>query len=160
MSTIVPIILLGLAIYGVAAYVRNVKKKQLEGEGKIVARKGSFWEDESLFTTNVTYGTLVDAISKIDFSEIKADVYPNCDGEKCIVFKSSHSWNASLSYAGEKNGKELYEFSFIRWQERNGVPYNPNSMNMLVTTIEKTFFSLDPTASVLTQRGRFKSKSR
>ena len=154
------VILITVVIIGVAAYFGYNKNKQLMGEGKIVARKGTYWEEEHLFTTGTTYDNLLDAIGKTDFSDCKAEVIPNANGQMSVLFKSSHAWNAEVDYLGEQDGKNQYKFYFVAWQTRNGMPYNVTSMNMILTSIEKLFFSLDPTTTVRSQRAQIKSKTK
>ena len=142
------VILLSAAIFGITYYVQSTKKKELISEGKMIERKSSFYEESELFTTSASYEDMLKAVSQQDFSDLKVSVTPNVEGKRIILFRSGYSWNAQLSDYGQKDGKNLLRFSFSAWRQRNGSPYNINSMNMMVTRIEKMVLSIDPSATV------------
>ena len=50
-----------------------------------IKRERAFWEKAEVFATNADYETVVSEISRMDFSEIKAGVYPNVNGERVVL---------------------------------------------------------------------------
>ena len=148
------VIILTIVIVAVIVVVKYNMNKKLVNEGKIVARKGSFWEEEHLFATAATYETVRDAIGKTSFSDCKASVYPDFNGQKSVLFKSKDGWNAEVDYVGEQGGKNQFKFSFLVWHDAT------YSMNMILTTIEKLFLSLDPAVTVQTRRMQIKTKTK
>ena len=152
MATVIILTIVIVVGIVVAKYFMN---KRLTEEGKIVERKGTFWEEEHLFTTTATYEAVREAVGKTSFSDCKADVYPDYNGEKSILFKSIDAWNAEVEYCGEQDGKHQFKFSFLVWKYDGTY-----SMNIILTTIERLFLSLDPSTTVQTRRMQVKTKTK
>ena len=151
--------LIGIAIaVGVSQYN---KTKQLASEGKIIQRQASFWENSELFTTIAAYEQVKEAVRNNSFSDSSVEIYYDFNGKQAILFKSSHAWNAELEYLGEQNDKKVFRLYFTAWKtQKYGTPYNVNSMNAMVTSIEKIFLSLDPSATVETHKMEVKTKTK
>ena len=156
------ILIVGLsaALIYASMSMRKAKENELIGEGKAISREKFFWEQSETFTTCTSYETIVDEIRKRDYSDLRADVYPNVNGEKAVLWKSSYAWNAKLVYLGTKEGKSVFSFSFTAWKSRNGAPFNTNSMNVMMTSVEKIFLALDPATTVESHQMQLKSKMR
>lgn len=145
----------------IAAIAGAKKGKALADEGKITQRQQSFWEYAEFFTTTASYEDVREAVKNTSFEDCKADVYPDFEGNKFILFKSSHGWNAALKYTGEQDGKHTFTFYFPAWNtQRYGMPYGMMEMNVIETTIEKLFLALDAETTVTTKRLETKSKSK
>ena len=157
---LVLVFLLAAVIAGVAIMLRKQKEDELVGQGKAIHRKLGFWEEAEVFSTNTPYEAVLEAVKGTDYSEMKATVYPNVNGEQAVLWKSTHAWNAMLKYTGEKEGKQTYRFAFTGWKTRNGGVYSPESMNMMVTSVEKMLLSLDPSTTVETHKMQLKTNSR
>lgn len=142
------IIALSAAIYAAVYMMKSSRENSLIQAGKAIKRERAFWEKAEVFATNADYETVVSEISRMDFSEIKAGVYPNVNGERAVLWKSSYAWNAKLTYMGESGGRQVFRFAFPCWKTRNGVPYREDSMNIMMTSVEKLFLSLDSSTTV------------
>lgn len=157
------IILVGVVfvIILIAAMVGAKKGKALADEGKITQRQQSFWEYAETFTTTATYENVREAVKKTNFEDCKADVYPDFEGDKFILFKSGHGWNAALKYSGAQDDKHTFTFYFPAWNtQKYGMPYGMMEMNVIETAIEKLFLALDPGTMVTSKRLETKSKSK
>lgn len=156
------VLILGLSavIFGIAIAVGSARNKELMEEGKIIQRCGSFWENMETFTTRVPYAAVLNAIQNTDYSDLKTDIYPNVNGQAAVLWKSSHAWNAKLTYLGENAGWQMYRFNFTGWRTRNGSPYRPDTMNMMMTRIEKMILSMDPATRVQSQKMQLKTRTR
>ena len=156
------VLILGLSavIFGIAIAVGSARNKELMEEGKIIQRNYAFWENMETFSTGIPYAAVLNAIRGTDYSDLKTDIYPNVNGQAAVLWKSSHAWNAKLTYLGENAGRQMYRFNFTGWRTRNGSPYRPDTMNMMMTRIEKMILSMDPTTTVETHKMQLKSKTR
>ena len=148
-----------VAIAGGILFMRYKKAKDLQAAGKTFPRKGAFWEEESIFTTSATYASLAAAVQNCDFSECRASVTPDFNDRQWVYFTSSNAWTALLEYSGEQEGRNLFKFSFMSWETHNEAPRDINSMNMVLTSVEKLFLALDPEALVQTQPMQIKSRT-
>lgn len=157
-------IVLFIAVLVIVAVVAGKKSydngKRLAEEGKISARKGTFYEDKEIFTTTASYEEIRQKIKEADLADTKADIQFDFEGRKTIFFQSSDAWNAVLEQCEEKEGANLFQFYFPAWRtSRNGI-VNTMSMNVLVTAIEKIILSLDPSATVESHKMQIKTKSK
>ncbi|MCR4671706.1 MAG: hypothetical protein K5637_00520 [Lachnospiraceae bacterium] len=154
------IILLAAVIFAAAFYYQKKKIDQLAAEGKIIRRSGLFYEESEIFETSANYEDLRAIFSRLDLSEMKVTYYPDLEGSRTLLFKSGYAWNASLKDMGSKDGKNVLKFSFPAWDEKNGQVHNINSMNMMVTQVEKAILSLDPNAMVENHKMQLKTKTK
>jgi hypothetical protein len=161
MGSLVVIILISVAIIGVAAYFGQQRVNRLISEGKMIKRDGEFWNFAEIFTiSSVDYDRVLAEINNTDFSEFKVTMYPNNGGNKQVVFKSSYEWNAEILFLDESNGKYRYRFDFTAWNTHRGLPLRSDTMNMMETKVEKMFLKLDPQAKVDTEEMKLKTKTR
>lgn len=151
------VFLIGIAIIAIAVAIGQKRGKKLLAEGKIVKRQSSFWERSELFTTTATLEDIVERVKTTDFSDCKAS-FEYFENDKLILFKSSHAWNATVTYKGTESGKNLFDFRFNAFQTRNGIPYRVDTMNMMETAIEKIILHLDPQTTVETHTMKLKTR--
>jgi hypothetical protein len=149
-----------LAAIGIALFIGKQNTDKLLQEGKIINRKSGFWEEKQFFELNAPYEAVLAAARNVDYTGTAADITYNFDGKKIIFFRSGKSWNAALQYLGMSEGKYLYSLSFTGWQTRRGVPYDVNSMNILLTQTEKMLLSLDPETMVEVHMMELNTKTR
>ena len=154
------IIIAVIAFIAIATYSKMQTNKKLFEEGKIIKRRDSFWEDAEIFTTTASYEDVREAVSKTDFSDSGVSITPDLDGDKAILFQSGGAWNAVIDCLEENGGTYTHRFYFPAWQTRNGVPNKLETMNVIMTSVEKMFLSLDPTVTVETRRQQVKTKSK
>lgn len=159
MDNTVLIIVIGVVIFGGAIVIGQLRAKRLSNEGKIVKRGGSFYREESVFSTTSDWDKVVDAIRRTDLSHIGVQTSVSQGDKKGVLFQSGHGWNAVLSPIESNGGSLNYRFCFTKWKTRDGIPWRMDTMNMMVTSIEKMFFSIDPTTSVKTQLMQTKVKT-
>ena len=146
-----------IAVIIVVFVIAHVKNKRLFEEGKVIDRGVRFYENAEIFTTSATYDEIEKAIRATNFSDCAVAVKYNSDN-KYMVFECGHVWNALLEYKGRQDDKNIFAFAFNSWRTLKGVPYNTDKMNMLETSIEKTFLSIDPQTTVVTQKQKYKTK--
>ena len=150
-----------IAIIVIAVIVNVNKTKQLKNEGKIIQRQSAFWENAEIFTTCATYEQVKSAVKSSSYSESSVTIEYDLGGQNRILFKSKHSWNASLECLEQQNNKTVFKLYFPAWKtSKYGAPYNVNSMNALLTSIEKIFLSIDPTTTVETRKLEIKTKTK
>ena len=149
MTWLIVLIIVAVVGIGIAVGVSNAKKTdQMAREGKIIQRQMSFWESAEYFTTTATYEQVKAAVKNNSFSDSSVEIYYNNGGKQAIVFKSSHAWNAELDCLETQGDKNKFKLYFPVWKTHRGMPYDVNSMNAFVTTIEKIFLSLDSATTV------------
>jgi len=151
------IFVIGIIVLVGAAYFGTQRNKRLIEEGKMLDRDGTFYEKKELFITTSGYDAVMDALKNADYSDAGASVYQSEDNS--LLFKSSHSWNARLTYNGEQDGKNVFCYSLINWKTHNGLPWRIDTMNMMLTSVEKAFLSLDPNTMVETHKMETKTKT-
>ncbi|MBQ6535794.1 MAG: hypothetical protein IJI40_03335, partial [Firmicutes bacterium] len=76
-----------------------------------------------------------------------------------ILIRSAYEWEATLAHIDEQDGKNDFDFHFTSWKTENGRPKNDISMNMLLTSIEKMFYELDPQATMEMHKMQFSTKT-
>ena len=135
--------------------VRNMWEQRFISEGKMIKRSGDFYQEASEFTLkSIPDEQIAEAIKKIPCSEI--GVSKKGDTGRAIF--TSSNFEAELVRKSSEPGKMVYQFQFTHWRERRGVLYGVNYMNMLLTSIEKMFLELDPTAKVRTWKLKTSTK--
>ena len=162
MTWLIVLIIVAVVGIGIAVGVSNAKKTdQMAREGKIIQRQMSFWERAEYFTTTATYEQVRAAVKNNSFSDSSVEIYYNNGGKQAIVFKSSHSWNAELDCLETQGDKNKFKLYFPVWKtQKYGTPYNVNSMNAMVTSIEKIFLSIDPATTVENRKMEVKTKTK
>lgn len=159
MDNTVLIIVLSVIVIGGIIVIGTLRGKRLTNEGKIVKRSGSFYKEESIFSTTSDWDKVLDAIKRTDFSHIGVQMNVGQGDYKAVLFQSGHGWNAVLSPIETNDERLNYRFCFTKWKTRDGIPWRMDTMNMMVTSIEKMFFSIDPTTSVQTRLMQTKVKT-
>lgn len=151
MGTGIFLIVLCIAIYG-AVYWNMARIKK---EGKIIDRGKRFYEEGEEFTISADNNTVVQKIKSLPYSDMKVSM--NCSGQSFGF--STMFFSAQLLFKGTSDGKSVYEFSFTSWREKNGGAMDFIHMNMLITSIEKAFLSIDPNTQVRTWKIDFNRKT-
>ncbi|WP_405342208.1 hypothetical protein [Ruminococcus sp.] len=161
MTWIIILFIVAVIGIGIAVGVSNAKKTdQMAREGRIIQRQMTFWESAEYFTTTATYEQVKAVVKNNHFSDSYVDIYYNVEGKQAIVFKSNHSWNAELDCLETQGDKNKFKLYFPVWKTHRGMPYDVNSMNALVTSIEKIFLSLDPATTVENRRMEVSTKTK
>ena len=154
------VVFLIIIVIAVIITVANInKKKQLQAEGKTIHRDVGFWSNKELFTTAATYDQVKTCVKNNSFDGCPVSMQYNVNGKQSIVFHSG-TWNAELDCLETQGDKNVFRFCFTTWDARHGYPYGENSMNILMTTIEKIFLALDPATTVETRRMEVSTKSK
>ena len=156
-ARITPLLVLGAFGFmaGLVA-VGVLSRQQLTASGKIIKREGQWWKDEEAFTTSATCVDVLAAMKDIDVSGSGAEVSWNNDGS-LYRFKAVQ-WEACMTYEEHGAGAGVFVFSFLSWKTSNGVNTNSDAMNIVLTAVEKLFLAIDPSVTVQTSRGKYKSK--
>lgn len=157
-SELIMVLILGCGLLAVAVFIGQQRSKKLEDEGKIVKRDASFIESAEVFTlSGGDFADLVPALEKMNLSGTGAS-WESKGATRTVYFKSGHGWAAQLQALESDSEKSRYSFQFTNWQTRKGMPWRVDTMNMLLTSVEKAFLSLDPSTQVETTRIKTKSK--
>lgn len=141
---------------GVAIGVSRAKKiKALQDEGKIIRRDIHYAEKGEEFTSKIgSCGALKQALETIG---IPCAAEGNTATQ--ILF-SGTDFKARLYRKAfdEPSGIGVYRFEFTHWKTEGYSYANETGMNMLLTTVEKAFLSLDPNTGVSIYDLQFKTK--
>jgi hypothetical protein len=151
------VIIAAIGIMVLIAWISMKSKKQLTEQGKIIERRSGFYEEKSIFRAAAPFDAFAELLLKKDYTEIAAT--PERESENSVLIRSAQGWNAVAESLGESDGKYIIEFYFTAWKTKNGGPLNSTSMNYILTDVEKTVLSLDPSATVERQKMQFKSKT-
>jgi len=152
-------ILIVSAVIIIAAFAAGQKRNnRLIAEGKIIKRDISFVETAETFTlTDADFSKMVAALKTIDISGFAS--WDSKGATQTVTFQSGHGWAAQLNALKNDGDAHRYRFQFTDWQTRRGVPLRLDTMNMLITAIEKMILSLDSNTQVEMTRFKTKSKS-
>ncbi len=151
------IIIGAIVFFGSLGAVAYFNKQQMAESGKIIKREGQWWKDEVIFSTTATFPEVQAALKTIDISDSGAAIGLSDQG-KAVHFKCGEKWDAALADLGPENGRNTFGFFFLSWETKSGVNTRADQMNIVLTAVEKMFLSIDPTTTVETHRGKFKSK--
>ena len=135
-------------------------KKQLLSQGKIIEREGGFHKKLYQFTTIAAFDQICSRLKReeSDFESARIGYSINSE-RKDIFFKNSKDeWEAKFVFNEGVDDKNQYGFCFTQWKNKNGIPVNIYSMNILLTAIEKSILSLDGTAKVVSLDRQLTSK--
>ena len=159
MGNLMLVLIISAAIIGIVGYFAKQRNDRLISEGKIISRNYNFYEFAEIFTlSGIDYDRIRSAVDNADFSDLKATVYKDHEGQKKILFRSGYEWNAMISFKGETDGKYSYRFEFVAWNEYKGIPARMDTMNMMETKVEKLLLAMDPSASVQSVENKLTSK--
>ena len=150
------VVVIGAVALAQLSYVR--RNKEMIGEGRIIKRNFSFEEYAEIFTLyNADFAKVVPALKAMDISGTGVS-WESKGMTKTVDFKSTHEWTARLSALDSVWDKYRYCFQFTSWRTHKGIPWRADTMNMLLTGIEKAFLSLDHNTQLETSRLKTKSK--
>ena len=142
---VLPICLIAIGIGIAIGLPRGKKIKQLREEGKITVRSERFAEKGEEFTSKVgSYASLKEQLEK---AVIPCAMEGNTSTQ--VDFKSTDF--AARLYKVDfdaPSGIGIFRFEFTRWKTANYGYADDTSMNMLMTSVEKVFLSLDPNTGV------------
>ena len=159
------LIAIALGVPIIVAVVMYALKRgnKLREQGLITARPSQFVEREYTYASPVfDFNQLLDAIRQIDFDAVGANVgWKASRAQLMVEFDSSaNEYKALLSTLEDANGEHRFQFSFLKWATRNGSARNTESMNRLMTALEKAMLGLDPYVTVRSELVATKSKAR
>ena len=153
------LIVTGLIFIG-AVVLGEQRNKRLVDEGKIIKRKVSFVETAEIFTLKeADYSKLIPELKAMDISGTGVS-WEGYSAKQLVVFRSSHGWSAQLSLDEDNEDQYKYRFQFTKWQTRKGAIWRIDTMNMLLTSIEKAFLRLDSSTQVETELLKLKTRSK
>ena len=132
--------------------------KRLAEEGKTIAREAAFYENEEIFKTSASYEDVCQKLKETDLNDTKANIQNDFEGYRLVFFKSADEWNAVLEDHGKQDDKNILQFYFKAWRTGRYGTVKALSMNVLVTAVEKTILSLDPSATVETHKMQLTTK--
>lgn len=143
-------------IIGVVIGLKKADKMNtLVKEGKMIKRDIRFAENGEEFTSKIgSYSALAEAIKGFG-------IPCSADGNTSdsVAFKGA-TFSARLYKVkfDEPSGIGIFRFEFTSWKTYRGMYENYNEMNMLMTTVEKAFLSLDPNTAVKEYKIDFNTK--
>ena len=156
-------IVLGVPILVLAVIYGRKRGVGLREQGLITDRPSQFVEREYIYASPVfDFDQLLDAIKRIDFDTVGASVGWKADRARRLVQFSStaYEYQAVLAAIEDKDGEHRYRFSFPRWTSHRNLPKNAESMNRLMTALEKAMLGLDPYVTVRSELVETKSRSK
>ena len=138
---VVAVIVAGALWYGMQ------KGNKLRSEGKIINRKFDFYEEGKEFTLTLDNpDLLVQRLEAVPYSEMKLSM--KSDSQRHFFSFVSANFEAQLWRKSADSEKSVYCFQFNNWKTYNGIALGGAEMNMLLTSIEKLFLSIDRNTQV------------
>ena len=145
-----PWIIVAIAVTVVIFIIMALRDKKLASEGKIIKRSGDFVEKAEDFILDLSDpGIVVEKVRALSYNEIKSSVQIEGNGQSFLF--TGANWSARLYRKGDNDGKAVYSFQYLNWKEDRGIIQYALHMNMLLTSIEKMFLSIDPNTQVKTR---------
>lgn len=143
-------LLLFVIVVACAFWYRKQKTERLINEGKIIERKGRFYEKKYQYTILFDNPKLMtQKIKELPYSDMGVSMQGS-SARQAFQFNGG-TFTAQLILTGTQEGKGVYCFNFTGWESgRGGGPYRIYEMNMLLTAIEKLILSVDQNAQVQT----------
>ena len=128
--------------------------KQLIEEGKMIPRGNRYAEKGEEFTSKI--GSMENLKEKLQ------NMYLPCrmEGNTSQVKFTGEKFSARLYKVDfdEPSGIAIYRFEFTSWKTYRGMYEQNNSMNVLMTSVDKVFLELDPNTAVKSYDIDFKTK--
>jgi len=155
------VIIIGVpvALFIIVTSLGKQRNNRLVEEGKIINRDISFVESAQIFILKkVDFPTVVSTLKAMDVSSIGLS-WESKGATKTVFFSSSHGWSAQLLAQKSEVEQSIYYFQFTHWKTRHSIPWRVDTMNMLLTVVEKVFLSLDPSTQVQTTGLKIKTKT-
>ena len=151
------VILIVVAVVGVAIYFALKAHNKMVAEGKIISRRKNFMESAEEFTLSaVDPAKVTEAVKAMDYADMRTKMQGSSERQ---LFKFTGStWAAQLHKLSEDGTQVVYRFEFTNWKTHNGMPENAVNMNKLTTAVEKMFLGFDPNTQVRTVPLEFKTK--
>lgn len=131
-----------LVVVGYFAYQQN---RKLMDDGVIVKRDIGFIKQKHLFTTNAEF---MDFYNVFRENIARAGVQYNGKTSGLLHFKGN-TWEGEF-YKVKTNPGEMnrYAMTYTKWRTHKGIPYDAQTMNAVLTAIEKAFLTVDPETQV------------
>lgn len=148
------IVALVLAIAIPIGVQQGKANKKLIEEGKMMPRGNHYAEKGEEFTARI------DSFEALS-AGLKNMLLPcQMSGNTAKIIFTSEKYSARLYRVAfdESTRIAVYRFEFTSWKTYRGMYEQNNSMNILMTSVEKVFLSLDPNTSVKTYDLDFKTK--
>ena len=145
-----------LIVVLIAFYFAHIQRKKLLDSGQIIKRRAGFVEYAEIFT-----------IKEMPFSDIAAALRgANYYGKANLSFNSEREavgfggagWAAHLYHMNDDILRNAYCFEFTKWEMRDWMILEGIAMNIVLTTVEKTFLQLDPNTQVSSRKMEIKSR--
>lgn len=132
-------IILVFIFLAVAIVIQAVYKAHLLSTGKILDRPNDFVRTKQIYTVrNVNFQQVISILRmKVANKEFSANIIE--DKNRRSIFIDGFQWKARLWQVSENAGCQVFAFCFLEWYR----DYE-DSMNCLLTSVEKTFLQLDP----------------
>lgn len=145
-GTLLLVLLLSAAVF----YYMYQRHKKLVDSGKVIERERNFVEKaEDFVLTSEVPDEVSRRLQSLPYAEMKASMRV-ADGGQSFLFTGS-TWSAKLFRKNDEAGKAVYSFQYLNWKTRDGGVMYEDHMNMLLTSIEKMFLSIDPNTQVRTR---------
>lgn len=143
------LVLAGIA-YFVFVYLNEQRHK---AEGNAIDRPFDFMEYVETFTLRRVTNDEFAAAAKA--GNLTANSRTSMKGDSSKI-EFSGPFDAVLERVERTEEKSVYQFRFTHWPSGGKTP--SMLMNILLTSVEKMFLSLDPNTQITTKKGDFKTK--
>lgn len=144
--------------------VNSIKGKVIK-DGTAIERKDDFFRQRHIFSTTVaSLQEVMSSMNRSIFDEKKIACALSSDRSR-VAFQNNGfggTFTASLDSVGQnsEDGKHLYTFQIHSWRGQNGAitAQDIAAANVVLTTIERAFLSLDQDTTVKHEYGKYKTK--
>ncbi|TGX97554.1 hypothetical protein E5357_12005 [Hominisplanchenecus murintestinalis] len=137
-------------ISGALFYYMYQRHKKLVDSGKVIDRESNFVEKaEDFIISQGVPDEVQKQIQTLPYAEMKVSMRTEGGGQSFLFTGST--WSARLYRKNDEAGKTIYSFQYLNWKTHNGGIMYEDYMNMLLTSIEKMFLSIDPDTQVKTR---------
>lgn len=137
-------------ISGAIFYYMYQRHKKLVDSGKVIDRERNFVEKaEDFIVSPEASGEVQKRIQALPYAEMKASMRTEGNGQSFLFTGST--WSARLYRKDDEAGKAVYSFQYLNWKTHDGGIMYEDYMNMLLTSIEKMFLSIDADTQVKTR---------
>ena len=145
------VILVVVAVMGVAIFFALKAHNKMVAEGKIISRRPDFMENaEEFILSPVDPASVTEAVKGFDYQGMHTSMKGS--SEKQIFQFSGNGWESRLYRLPAEETQSVYRFEFTHWKTNSGMsmPQGALDMNKLTTAVEKAFLNLDPHTQVRT----------
>ncbi|MBO4677935.1 MAG: hypothetical protein J5633_10375 [Oscillospiraceae bacterium] len=152
-------ILFAVVIWAIVKARSDKAENKLVEEGKIIQRESNFNEKAEIFSLTLSdTASVTEGIKLLPYHTMPT-VSMQADPERQKFFFSSKAWKAQLMQTKYLDGNAVYHFNFTNWTTYHGAIPDGQSMNILLTSIERMFLSIDPNTQVQTVTLKTKEKT-